>query len=77
MADARPLTALNNGDGRRVEKHHNGEMEPPSPRLRNTRKTECGAKQFLLNLEVGAAPFALKIAIVRRESAKIDRREAG
>jgi len=30
VADARPLIALNSGDGRRVEKHHNGEMEPPS-----------------------------------------------
>jgi len=27
--------------------------------LRNTRKTECGAKQFLIPLEVRAAPFAL------------------
>jgi len=27
--------------------------------LRSTRKTECGAKQFLTRLEVRAAPFAL------------------
>ncbi|MGD1093486.1 MAG: hypothetical protein ABSB35_16045, partial [Bryobacteraceae bacterium] len=27
--------------------------------LRNSRKTECGAKQFLTRLVVRAAPFAL------------------
>jgi len=27
--------------------------------LRNSRKTQCGAKQFLFRLEVRAAPFAL------------------
>jgi len=32
--------------------------EPPSL-LRNSRKTECGAKQFLSGLAVRAAPFAL------------------
>ena len=30
--------------------------------LRNSRKTECGAKQFLASLVVRAAPFALLIA---------------
>jgi hypothetical protein len=30
-----------------------------APLLRNTRKTERGAKQFLIPLEVRAAPFAL------------------
>ena len=29
--------------------------------LRHSRKTECGAKQFLVRLEVRAAPFALLI----------------
>jgi hypothetical protein len=29
------------------------------PLLRNTRKTECGAKQFLIPLGVRAAPFTL------------------
>src|SRR5580658_10032522 len=27
--------------------------------LRNSRKTECGARQFLMRLAVSAAPFAL------------------
>jgi hypothetical protein len=27
--------------------------------LRNKRKTECGARQFLIRVEVRAAPFAL------------------
>jgi hypothetical protein len=31
--------------------------------LRNSRKTECGAKQFLTRLAVRAAPFALLIEI--------------
>src|ERR1700735_5067726 len=30
--------------------------------LRNSRKTECGAKQFLAGLAVRAAPFALRHA---------------
>jgi hypothetical protein len=31
MASAKRLKALNGSEGRRVEKHHSGEMEPPSP----------------------------------------------
>jgi len=30
-----------------------------TPLLSNSRKTECGAKQFLIRLEVRVAPFAL------------------
>jgi ribonucleotide monophosphatase NagD (HAD superfamily) len=32
---------------------------PPFALLRNSRKTECGAKQFLAHFGVRAAPFAL------------------
>jgi len=37
-------------------------IAPPVLLLRNPRKTECGAKQFLISLTVRAAPFALQSA---------------
>jgi hypothetical protein len=35
------------------------ERAAPFALLKNPRKTECGAKQFLTRLAVRAAPFAL------------------
>jgi hypothetical protein len=42
-----------------------GRPRPPVALLRNPRKTECGAKQFLASLVVRAAPFALFALLFR------------
>jgi hypothetical protein len=39
--------------------------------LRNTRKTECGAGQFLARLAVRAAPFALLTHVTRGDATEL------